>query len=84
MNTQALQEIDFFRIREEAASYCITEEARRTFLQREPLTDSKEIEALKGLGREWTRFLSASCKNPVFRHRRHPLGHPQHRSPGLQ
>ena len=65
MNTQALQEIDFYRIREEAASYCITEEARRTFLQREPLTDSKEIEALKGLSREWTRFLSASCKNPV-------------------
>ncbi len=65
MNTLALQEIDFYRIRDDVAGYCITEEARQTFLQREPLTDSKKIEQLKNLSREWTRFLSASCKNPV-------------------
>ena len=65
MNSLALQEIDFYRLRDEVAGFCITEEARLSFLQREPLTDSKKIENLKNLSREWTVFLSASCKNPV-------------------
>ena len=65
MNSLALQEIDFYRLRDEVSGYCITEEARNSFLQREPLTDSKKIEQLKNLSREWTVFLSASCKNPV-------------------
>lgn len=65
MNTLALQEIDFYRIRDEVALYCITQEGKDFFLQREPLTDSKKIEQLKNLSREWTVFLSASCKNPV-------------------
>ena len=65
MNKLALQEIDFYRLRDEVAGYCITEESRQTFLQREPLTDSKKIEQLKNLSREWSVFLSASCKNPV-------------------
>ena len=65
MNSLALQEIDFYRLRDEVAGFCITEEARQSFLQREPLTDSKKIENLKNLSREWTVFLSASCKNPV-------------------
>ena len=65
MNSLALQEIDFYRLRDEVAGFCITEEARQSFLQREPLTDSKKIENLKNLSREWSVFLSASCKNPV-------------------
>ena len=65
MNTLALQEIDFYRIRDEVAGFCITQEAQQTFLQREPLTDSKKIEQLKNLSREWTTFFSASCKNPI-------------------
>ena len=65
MNRQALQEIDFYRLRDEVAAYCITEEGKQSFLQREPLTDSKKLEHLKNLSREWNVFLSASCKNPV-------------------
>ena len=65
MNTLALQEIDFYRIRDEVAGYCITDEARQAFLQREPLTDSKKIEQLKNLSREWAVYLGAGCKNPV-------------------
>ena len=66
MNRQALQEIDFYRLRDEVAGYCITQEGHASFLQREPLTESKKIEHLKNLSREWTVFLSASCKNPVL------------------
>ena len=65
MNTLALQEIDFYRIRDEVAGYCVTEEARQSFLQREPLTDSKQIEQLKNLSREWSAYIGAGCKNPV-------------------
>ena len=66
MNKLALQEIDFYRLRDEVSLYCITEEGKNSFLQREPFTDSKTIEHLKNLSREWTGFLSASCKNPVL------------------
>ncbi|MBP5601782.1 MAG: Smr/MutS family protein [Treponema sp.] len=65
MNKLALQEIDFYRLRDEVAGYCITQEGKDSFLQREPLTDSKKIEQLKNLSREWTVYLSAGCKNPV-------------------
>ena len=65
MNTLALQEIDFYRIRDEVAGYCVTEEGCQSFLQREPLTDSKQIEQLKNLSREWSAYIGAGCKNPV-------------------
>ena len=66
MNKQALQEIDYYRVRDEVASYCITQEAKNFFLQREPFTESKQIENLKNLSREWSKYLSASRKNPLL------------------
>ncbi len=66
MNKQALQEIDFFRLRDQVAAYCVTQEGKDSFLQRQPLTDSKEIEKLKSLSREWSKYLSASRKNPLL------------------
>lgn len=66
MNSNALQEIDFYRVRDEVAAYCITQEAKDVFLQREPFTDSKQIELLKNLSREWSKYLGASHKNPVL------------------
>lgn len=66
MNKQALQEIDYYRVRDEVASYCITQEAKDSFLQREPFTESKQIENLKNLSREWSKYLSASRKNPLL------------------
>ena len=49
MNKQALQEIDYYRVRDEVASYCVTQEAKDSFLQREPFTESKQIENLKSI-----------------------------------
>ena len=66
MNSNALHEIDFYRLRDQVAGYCITQEAKDSFLQREPFTDSKQIENLKNLSREWSKYLSASHKNPVL------------------
>ena len=66
MNSNALQEVDFYRLRDQVAAFCITQEGKETFLQREPLTDSKQIENLKDLSREWVKYLSSSHKNPVL------------------
>ena len=65
MNTKTLQEIDYFRIREEIAGYCVSPEGRDKLLAREPLRKSEEIENLKNLSREWSVFFSAGRSNPV-------------------
>ena len=65
MNTKTLQEIDYFRIREEIAGYCVSPEGREKLLAREPLRKSEEIENLKNLSREWSVFFSAGRSNPV-------------------
>ena len=63
MNLKTLTEIDYFRIRDEAASFCVSEEGKEAFLKREPFTKIPEIEKLKNLSREWTTFLSTHTKN---------------------
>ena len=47
MNQKTLQEIDYFRIREEIAGYCVSAEGRDKLLAREPLRKSEEIEKLE-------------------------------------
>ena len=65
MNTKTLQEIDYFRIREEIAGYCVSAEGRQKLLEREPLRKTEEIENLKNLSREWSTYFSAGRANPV-------------------
>lgn len=65
MNTKTLQEIDYYRIRDEIACYCVSPEGRDKLLAREPLRKSEEIENLKNLSREWTAFFSAGRSNPL-------------------
>ena len=65
MNTKTLQEIDYYRIREEIAGYCVSTEGRQKLLEREPLRKTEEIENLKNLSREWSLFFSAGRANPV-------------------
>ena len=66
MNTSALTEIDFYRIRDLVADYCVTQEGKESFIKRQPLTDSRQIENLKNLSREWSKYFSASHKNPLL------------------
>ena len=65
MNQKTLQEIDYFRIRDEIAGYCVSSEGREKIMQREPLRKSDEIENLKNLSREWSVYFSAGRSNPV-------------------
>ncbi|MCR4735946.1 MAG: Smr/MutS family protein [Treponema sp.] len=65
MNKKTLSEIDFYRIRDEVASLCLSQEGRNAFLEREPLTEAGKIEELKNLSREWTSFFSALHASPI-------------------
>ena len=65
MNQKTLNEIDFYRIRDEIAGYCVSPEGHEKLLQREPLRKIEEIENLKNLSREWTVFFSAGRSNPI-------------------
>ncbi len=65
MNQKTLQEIDYYRIREEIAGYCVSVEGRQKLLEREPLRKTEEIENLKNLSREWCTYFAAGRANPV-------------------
>ena len=65
MNKLALQEIDFYRIRDEVALSCLTEEGKQSFLQREPFTKAADCEKLKDISREWAKYISACSKTPL-------------------
>lgn len=65
MNEKTLAEIDYFRIRDLIANFCISEEGKKSLLEREPFTDSKKIEFLKNISREWVSYLTLTHNNPV-------------------
>lgn len=65
MDKKTLTEIDFYRIRDEVASLCVSLEGKNVFLEREPLTNAEQIEHLKNLSREWTNYLSKCRTSPV-------------------
>lgn len=65
MNTKALTEIDYFRIRDEVAGYCVSEEAKQVMLKKEPLVKSQEIENLKNMSREWVEYLHVTHSSPL-------------------
>lgn len=59
MNQRSLDILEYPRIREEIAGFCMSEEGRHALMSAEPLCDSQEIERRKTLGRAWMRALSA-------------------------
>ncbi|MCR5435972.1 MAG: Smr/MutS family protein [Treponema sp.] len=65
MDQKTLSEIDYYRIRDFVASFCVSEEGKAEILGREPLTDFKKIEFLKNLGSEWKTFYYEIHNNPV-------------------
>ena len=64
MNTNTLKEIDYYRIREEIAGFCMAEEGKNVLLEREPLSDYKQIELLKDAAHEWSVYISAGHTVP--------------------
>ena len=62
MHDKTLEELAYFRIRDEISGFCVANESRELMLKRKPLTEIEKIEYLKDLGREWTTLLN-STKN---------------------
>ena len=57
MNRKTLFELDFYRIRDEIAHFCSSEEGQYALTKIEPLKNKSEIEAKKKLGREMSLLL---------------------------
>ncbi len=60
MHKKTLEELDYYRIRNEISGYCAAEETRELFLRKEPLTEPDKIEELKTLSRQWESVLTSS------------------------
>ncbi len=66
MNERTLEVLEYTRIREKIAGYCMSEEGRAALLERVPSVDPLEINRLKSLGQAWLRSLSGETP-PQFR-----------------
>ena len=58
MHTKTLEDLAYFRIRDSVARFCVSKEAMELMQQKQPLTDSVQIEELKDYSREWERILT--------------------------
>ncbi|MCR5614309.1 endonuclease MutS2 [Treponema sp.] len=60
MNKKTLEELDYYRIKETIAGYCVSQEGKTDILEREPFTDYKSYNELKELSREWSKALGST------------------------
>ena len=60
MDTNTLEQLDYFRIRDTVAGYCMSEEGSSALKTRLPSVDASEIERNKTEGREWLSYISSS------------------------
>ncbi|MBO6220227.1 MAG: Smr/MutS family protein [Treponema sp.] len=65
MHRKTLEQLDYYRIRDEIAGFCVSEEGKSSLLRREPFTREKidEINSLKRLSSQWQRAIQS--KNPI-------------------
>lgn len=59
MNKKTLEQLDYFRIRDTVAGFCMSEEGRSMLLERLPFTDRLEMERAKAEAAEWTSYISS-------------------------
>ena len=63
MDTNTLQILDYYRVRNQVAGYCKSAEAKNILENWLPLTDFNLIQERKNKGLEWQLFIN-SCRNP--------------------
>ncbi|MFA6856867.1 MAG: Smr/MutS family protein [Treponema sp.] len=56
MDITTLTELDYYRIRDTIAGYCVSAEGKAALLSREPFADTVQIESFKDLSREWQLY----------------------------
>jgi DNA mismatch repair protein MutS2 len=67
MNKKTLTELDFFRIRDTIAGYCVSDEGTASLKEKEPGSNRTAIAQLKLLGTEWMTYLQSS-RAPALSH----------------
>ncbi len=67
MHKKTLEQLEFYRVRDEIANFCASEESAQHLKGREPLTSDKSerIEELKGLCREWNVLLQGDFSSSI-------------------
>ncbi len=65
MDTNTLQILDYFRVRNQVAGYCKSEEAKKQLENRLPFTDYDTIQEHKNRSIEWQLFINSGVKNPL-------------------
>ena len=60
MDAKTLTELDYYRIRDEIAGLCKSEEGKADLLSREPFSNPAQYESLKNLSREWSACFSSA------------------------
>lgn len=68
MHKKTLEQLDYYRIRDTIAGFCVSEEGKSSLLKREPFTREQinEINRLKNLSSQWQKALCS--KNPIRLH----------------
>ncbi|MCR5289697.1 MAG: Smr/MutS family protein [Treponema sp.] len=59
MNKKTLTELDYYKIRDAIATYCVSDETKALLATHGPLTDAQQIAYSKQLGQEWTRYIQS-------------------------
>lgn len=57
MNHKNLEQLDFFRVREQVSSFAMTEEGKSAVLSILPYTEKTQIENAKNLSKDWADYL---------------------------
>ncbi|MBQ9495527.1 MAG: endonuclease MutS2 [Treponema sp.] len=65
MDKDTLVELDYCRIRDDIAQFCVSEEAKLALKMREPFNDTAYIEKLKNTSKDW-QLLNASQYAPAL------------------
>ena len=65
MDTNTLQILDYYRVRNQVAGYCKSAEAKNILENWLPLTDFHSIQERKNKGLEWQLFINSGVKNPL-------------------
>lgn len=65
MNEKTLEQLDYFKIRDEIAACCMSLEAKNTLARRLPFTKKELIDVLKKQAAQWKSFLDSGKENPL-------------------
>ncbi len=59
MEKKTLEQLDYFRIRDTIAGFCMTEEGKQVLMERSPFIDKKDMQLAKDEAREWRQYIES-------------------------